>query len=247
MGDITNMLSGVLPETAPKLDIMGTLTAQVMNLIPAELMAFYNANKVICLFAAMCILMLLAVQGYKLFKMLLYSGSAFLFAYLGFKFLAPQVTEAVVGLVPETIQVDVLVAIFCALFAVFLTRCAYSFMLMILGTVAGYFLGSSVIYNTMIKHFHTLTFLQNDIVKHVIGGIIGVIFAVLFILMFKHLFMVLTSFGCSVGSALILQTLLMPAADSTIKVAFAILGFVIGIYCVVRQYRDEEKDLEIVF
>lgn len=245
---ITEMLSGLAPEASEGgTDIIGMLTAKIFALLPPEALAFYQANRMVCLLGCICVLMVLAVQGYKLFKMLMYAGSAYAFAYLGMMYLAPKLPASVTSLIPEGVQADAVVAILCALIAVFLTRCAYNFMIMLLGGVAGYFLGAKVVYGMLIQHFHTLEFLQHEVVKHVVGGALAVVLAILFILLFKHLFMVIASFGGSVAAALVLQSLVMPAGDMTIKIAFAVLGFALGIFCIVHQYKQEEKDMEIVF
>lgn len=251
MGDqITNMISDALPQGGmPQIDVMGIITEQIFKFIPAGVLEFYNTNLLLCQLGLICIFMLLALQGYKLFKMALYAGSAFLFGYIGLTYLAPVVSGYIAPYIAQFgIKVEALIAIVCALIAVFLTRCAYNFMILALGGVAGYFLGSSVVYGALVEHFHTLDFLtQFSAVKHIVGGILAGVLGILFILLFKHLFMVITSFGCSVGAAMILQALVMPGANDTIKIAFAIVGFAIGIYAIVRQYREEEKDMEIVF
>lgn len=245
--DITNMASGIMPELPSGGDIFAMLEEKIISLLPAGILTFYESNKTLFLLGSICVLLLLAVQGYKLFKMLMYAGSAFLFAYIGLNFLAPKIPANILSFVPQSVKADMLVAILCALIAVFLTRCAYNFMIMLLGGVAGYFLGAKVLYGMLIEHFHTLEFLKFDFVPHVVGGVIAVIFAILFILLFKHLFMLISSFGGSVAAGLILQSLVMPDGGTPIKIAFAVLGGAFGIYCIVHQYKEEEKDMEIVF
>ncbi len=247
VGDITNMASGIMPELPSGVDIFAMLEEKIISLLPAGILTFYESNKTLFLLGSICVLLLLAVQGYKLFKMFMYVGSAFLFAYIGLNFLAPKIPENILSFVPEGVRSDMLVAILCALIAVFVTRCAYNFMIMLLGGVAGYFLGAKVLYGMLIEHFHTLEFLKFDFIPHVVGGIIAVVLALLFILLFKHLFIIISSFGCSIVAALILQSLVMPGAGTSIKIAFAVLGVAFGIYCVVHQYKEEEKDMEIVF
>lgn len=247
VGDITNMASGVMPELPSGGDIFAMLEGKIMSLIPPQIMAIYEGNKTLFLLGSICVLLLLAVQGYKLFKMLMYAGSAFLFAYIGLNFLAPKIPANYLSFVPAGVKAEMLVAILCALIAVFLTRCAYNFMIMVLGGVAGYFLGAKVIYGMLIEHFHTLEFLKFDFIPHVVGGALAVVLAIIFILLFKHLFMTISSFGCSIAAGLILQSLVMPDAGTPIKIAFAVLGGAFGIYCIVHQYKEEEKDMEIVF
>jgi len=249
MGDYIKNLAGNVPGVSDlgSLDIIGLIKSKIFGLLPESAITFYEAHKVLCLLGIVCVLVLLAVRGYKIFKGALYAGGAFAFAYVGFKFLAPRIPENIKAFVPEQLEADVLVAVLCALVAVFLTRCAYSFMISILGGAAGYLLGTAVIYKALLEHFNTLGFLQNNAVKYIIGGIFAAMFAILFILLFKHVFMVVSSFGGSIGAALALQAVVMPAGGKTIQIAFAVLGAAFGIYCIVRQYKQEEKDLEIVY
>lgn len=251
MGDITNLIPGGASQGgAGQVDLLGLLTSELMKLVPAGVLEFYNKNMVLCQLGLICAFVLLAIQGYKLFKMAMYAGSAFLFGYLGYTLLAPKVAPLVSGAIPAEIgvKVDVLLAILCALLAVILTRIAYNFMIMILGGALGYYLGSTVVYGALINYFHTLDFLVKfPVVKHIVGGILAAILGILFILLFKHLFMIVTSFGGSIGAGLILQAMVMPTANLAIKIAFAVVGVALGIYAIVRQYREEEKDMEIVF
>ncbi len=247
MGDkITNAVSGMIPDVS-NLDIIGMLKEKLFSIIPPSLMQLYMAHQVLVTIGLICVLLLLAVKGYKIFKTVLYAGGAFAFAYLGYTIVAPKLPASVTSFLPPSLKADVIVAVLLALVAIFLTRCAYNFMIMILGGVAGYFLGASVIYGLILKHFHTLTFLQIPAVKYIIGGVFSAMFAILFILLFKHLFMLLTSFGCSVAAAALLKTIVMPEGSSVILGAFAVVGIAFGIYCIVHQYKQEEKDMEIVF
>ncbi len=247
MGDkITNAVAGVMPDVS-NLDIVGMLKEKLFSIIPPSWMQLYTAHQVLVTLGLICVLLLLAVKGYKIFKTVLYAGGAFAFAYLGYTFVAPKLPATVTSFVPASLNTNVIVAVLLALIAVFLTRCAYNFMIMVLGGVAGYFLGASVIYGLIVKHFHTLTFLQIPAVKYIIGAVFSAMFAILFILLFKHLFIILTSLACPVAAAALLKTIVMPTGSSVILGAFAVVGIAFGIFCIVHQYKQEEKDMEIVF
>ncbi len=246
MGD---KLNSVL-ETAKSLisfeEIMGQINGLISK-IPADILAFYEANKILCLIGAICLLTLVAFEGYKLFKMVVYAGGAFVFGFIGLRYLAPEFPESIRTMVTNLVDFDIAVAIVCALIAVFLCRFAYDFMIMILGGVAGYFLGSMYIYKLLISYFNTLDFLQNDVVKYVIGGIVSAMFSILFILLFKHIFMIFSSFGGMIGGAILLQSLLIPTGDDSIKISFVVLGAAVGVFALVHQYKEEEKANEFVF
>lgn len=221
--------------------------AGVIGLLPPHIVGLIEQYKPLFLLAAICIVSLLAFEGYKLFKMLVYIGGAFAFGYLGITYLTPLIAETVVPMLPANINFPGLVAVVCALIAVFLTRCAYTFMIMVIGGVGGYFLGSTVIYNLLVGYFNTLDFLQGDMVKHIVGGVIAALLALIFILLFKHIYMLATSFGGMIACALLLQNIVMPSADENTQICFIILGVAVGIFALVHQYKEEEKALEIVF
>lgn len=215
--------------------------------IPQPIMDFYNANTAVCSIVIICLLVLVAFEGYRLFKMALYVVSAGAFAIGGFLFIAPEVSSYLDGIIPDIVVVDILIAAFLGLLAVFLTRCAYNFMIMLLGAIAGYFVGSMLVVDLLRGYFNTLEFLQNDITAIIVGVLCAGLFALIFILMFKHCFMIGTSFGCLILAAYMICKLLIPTADAMVKLAAILVGIAVGVFACVRQYREEEKALEIVF
>lgn len=238
-----------LLESAKNLISIETLTAPLYDLIamiPPEVIAVYNNYKPVVLMAAICLLVLFAFEGYKLFRLVVYAGGAFGFAYIGYNFIAPLLIPSLEGMVPDIININALVAVLCAVVAIFLTRFAYNFVIMLLGGGAGYLLGSMVVYKILVGYFDTLDFLKAGYVKHIVGGIFAAIFGILFILLFKHVFMILTSFGCLIDAALMLQMLLVPNADWTVKICFILVGIAVAVFAVVRQYKEEEKANEIL-
>lgn len=245
MGDNANVM---LQELAGAISFDALLAPieDLINKIPADLIAVFETHKTLCLLAYVCLLALLAFEGYKLFKMGVYAAGAFVFGLIGYSYIAPPLYNSLGAQVHEMFDFHALVAILCAVVAIFLTRFAYDFMIMALGGATGYFLGSIVVYNVLIGYFTTLDFLKADIVKHIVGGIFAAILGIFFILLFKHIFMVGTSFICMMEAALSLQLIILPQADITIKICFLVAGIVLGIFAVVHQYKQEEKAQEIV-
>ena len=230
--------------------VLGPVTAKInelVNMLPAPILELYNTHTVVCLIAVSCLLVLLAFEGYKIFKMILYAGSAAGFGILGFWYIAPMVPENIKTMIPAIVEVNVLVAVALALLAIFLCKVAQPLMIMALGGVVGYFAGSTLVYDLLLKHFITLEFLQMEAVKHIVGGAIASVMVLIFLLFFKHLYMIGTSFLGTIAAALIVQSILLPAADDSMKICFIILAITLGIFAVARQYQEEEKALEIVF
>ena len=219
----------------------------LVDLLPDPVKDLYYANTTLCLLGLACALALLAFEGYKIFKMLLFAGGAFGFAYVGFKFIAPIIPQNVKDMIPDIVEFDPLLAVACALLAVFICKCAYALMIMILGGAVGYLVGATFVYPVLVDYFNTLEFLQMDMVKHIVGGAIAAVMVLIFLLFFKHSYIIGTSFGGTIASALVVQQATMPNADVTLKISFVLVGIALGIFAVAHQYKEEEKAMEIIF
>lgn len=233
------------------LDTLNGYLDQLIGFLPAPINGYVQQFKVLFAIVAASLFVLLAFEGYKLFKMGMYVIGAAGFGIVGYMFVAPYVRETLTTFLADIklsmINPDVLVALLLALFSIFLTRCAYNGMLMLMGLAIGYYVGNNVLTGYVVNYFNTLEFLKDDVTGIVIGGLCGAVLAILFILLFKHIFMIATSFGCMVVAAYLTCSFLIPTADTTILLAFIILGIAIGVYACWYQYKEEEKSLEIVF
>ncbi len=230
-----------------KLDAITGKFGELVNLLPAPILELYQTHTVIFMMVAACLLVLLAFEGYKIFKMLLFAGSAIGFGIIGFWYLAPVIPADIKAYVPAIVEVDVLVAILLALIAIFLCKVAQPLMIMILGGLTGYLVGSTLVYTLLVNHFNTLDFLKMDAVKHIVGGAIASVMVLIFLLFFKHIYIVGTSFGGVIAAGLMVQSILLPAADDSMKICFIILAVALGIFALCRQYTEEEKAMELVF
>ena len=218
-----------------------------VDLIPDFVKNFYYAHRDICLIVAICLLVLVGFEGYKLFKMALYAGSAAACLYLGKRFLAPLVVGYFESHLPDYIDSDILVGAVCALIAVFLCRCAFNFMIMVLGGACGYFFGALYVWRVIKSYFNTLEFLEQPMAKYIIGGVFAAICVILFVLLFKHAFIVGSSFGCLAAAGWLLQKLAASGATKEVKFAFIIVGAVIGIFALIHQYKEEERATDVLF
>ena len=246
MDSITTMLSGIIPAGFKITDIFGIVAAKLCSVLPAGLVQFYFANQLMCNFALICLLMLLAVEGYKIFKMALYAGGAFAFAYLGYLFLVPKIPASILSMIPPVVKPQFAVALACGLVALLLTRFARSLMMMILGGALGYYIGSTTMYGILVNYFNTLKFLQNDITKAIVGGVFAAIMAILFLLLFKHAFIIVSSIGGAATAAYLLYPMVIAAQTDSIRNGFLIGGVIIGVICLIRQYREEQKAQELI-
>lgn len=238
MGDFISKLPAVIEKIGA---FFNGIVAHGVALIPQPIVDFYNTHTVLCILALVCVLALIAFEGYRFFRMLTYAGSAFLFGLVGYWYLAPAIADSVKPMVPEYLDYYAIVAVVCALVAVLLCHFAFNFVILIIGGFAGYFIGSTTLYGYLVSYFNTLEFLKGDNVKHIVGGIVAVIIAILFSILFKFLFMVLTSFGGCIGAAVLLQKILVPGGDDKIKMAFLVIGVIVGFIAIIRQHKEHEN------
>jgi hypothetical protein len=216
-------------------------------MIPAPIMELYEKHNVIFMLAVACLLIMLAFEGYKIFKSLLYVIGAVGFGVAGYWYIAPKVPESISNMIPDTMESSVVVAIVCALVAVFICKFAYTAMLAILGGVSGYLLGSMYVFTVLTTAFSSLdSLINNNTFKTIVGGVFAAIFIPLFILIFKHLFIVGTSAVCSIGATVVLQKILVPGASEEIKTTFLLVGVVLAIITIIRQYKEESKSVEFL-
>lgn len=219
------------------------------GMIPDEVFGLYAKYRIPALILAVCLLVLAAFEGYKLFKMALHVAIPAALAIDGYILLAPYVAPYIknFGVIPEFISIEALVAILCALVGLFISRFAYNAIVMILGGVFGYLLGAEYVWRVIRDFFNTLEFLNTPIAKYIIGGICASIFVLIFILLFKHVFIVGSSFGCLAFAGLLLQKIVAPTADDMLKVSFILVGVAVGVFAVVHQYKEDEKSFEILY
>ena len=263
MGDILNNLPNIpaIPENIIG-DISGAfspeqimakavafgqgLLAKLLGMIPESVMNIYNQHTVLCMLAAICILALIAYEGYRFFKAIAYTGSAFLFGLVGYWYIAPALADKLQPMIPDILDYKATVAVACSALAIVLCRYAFNFVLLAIGGGAGFILGSGMVYNYIVAYFNTLPFLQSDNVKKIVGGVVAVIAAILCVMLFKLVFSLATSFGGMVGAAVLLQMILIPAAEQQVKTVFIAAGVVLGIVAIIRQ-RKQENDLVFTF
>ncbi len=198
---------------------------------------------------AIGLLVLLAVQGYKIFKSVIYVIAAVGLGFAGHLYLAPRVSGAIVSRLPEgfSFDVDVAIAFLCAMIGVLLAHFAYKFIVFCLGGAVGYCIGYFYVAGVLADYFSNLPFLSNNIAYIAVGCVCGLIVAIFFLICFKHLYIVASSIGGMGLASYILFRIVMPGHDISIAFDFVILGVVIGIFMMIHQFQEEKKLEEFQF
>ena len=231
------------------------MVGQVINkikslwgLIPQSVFDLYKEFRTPLLIVAICLLVLIAFEGHKLFKMALHVALPAGAAIVGHMFLAPFVAKYAAMLpIPEFVEIPALVAIICALIGLFLSRCAYNFVIMLIGGVVGFDIGALYVWRVIKNFFSSLDFLDTPMAKYIVGGVCASVCVLVFVLLFKHMFIIGSSFGCLAFAGLLLQKLVVPTADDMMKGCFLLIGLAVAVFAVVHQYKEEEKSYEILF
>lgn len=195
------------------------------------------------------LLVLLAVQGYKIFKSVIYVISAVGLAFVGHAYIAPKLSGFITPHVPESISldVDVAIAFLLAMVGVLLAHVAYNFMVFCIGGGVGFLVGYFYVAGLLANHFTNLAFLSHKYVVIAVGVVCAIMVAILFLLAFKHLYIIGTSIGCMGLSGLILCKTLMPGEGHVVAAVFIGFAAVIGIFMMRHQYIEEEKTHEFHF
>ena len=217
------------------------------SLIPQGVFDFYAKYERYMLIFAVCLFALLAFEGHKIFKMLLFVGIPTGCAIVGMKYIAPWLAGYLAHYVPEFANFDAIVGVVAALLGLFISRCAYNFVVMFLGGAFGFLFGYSYAWRVLRDFFDSLEFLKKDGARLIIAGVCAAVFVLFFILLFKHLLIAATSFGCMAGAGIFLQKLVCPGADDQLKWCFVLVGCAIAVFAIVHQYKEEEKSYEILF
>lgn len=198
---------------------------------------------------AIGLLILLAVQGYKIFRSLLYVVAAVGLGFAGHLYLAPRVSSIIVSKFPivNAVDVDVAIAFICAMFGILIVHLTYEFVVFCMGGAAGFLLGYFFVAQKLAAYFFNLGFLKHKIAQIAIGCVCAMIVAILFLLLFKHLYIMITSVGFMGLSGYILYRQVMPTPKTAIAFGFIAVCAIIGIFMMVHQYEEEEKRTEYRF
>ena len=232
------------------INLVKGLLAKVLGFIPESVMNLYHQYKTPILVIAIALCVLIALEGYKIFKGTLYVLVPGAFGFVAFKWIAGFVLSKVGGMLPAApfgISYEALIVFVAALAGVFLVKFAYKFTIMMLGGACGFVIGYMIVARAIIKMFPTLTFLNTTPAKAVIGLIFAAIVGIFFILLFKHLFILGTGLGCMAAAGFLTAMLIMPGASMLYKLALAGFASLIGIYCIIHQYNEEQRSVDIRF
>ena len=198
---------------------------------------------------AIGLLVLLAVQGYKIFKSVIYVVAAVGLGFAGHLYLAPKVSGAITARLPEgfSLDADVAIAFVCAMIGVLLAHFTYKFIVFLIGGVVGYCVGYFYLAGVLANYFFSLPFLSNKIAYIAVGCVCGLAVAIFFLICFMQLYIVASSLGCMALAGYILFKILMPGHEMSIGFDFVILGVVIGIFMMIHQFQEEKKLEEFQF
>ena len=219
------------------------------GMIPQGVFEFCAKYERYVLALAVCLLVLLAFEGHKIFKMALFVAIPTGCAVVGMKYIAPWLAPYIVSAVPvpEFADINALIGIALALVGLFISRCAYNFIVMFLGGAFGFLGGYVYAWRVLKSFFSSLDFLDTNGARLIIAGVCAAVCVLFFILLFKHVLIAVSSFGCMAGAAICLQKLACPGADDQMKWCFILVGCAVAVFAIVHQYKEEEKSFEILF
>ena len=214
-----------------------------------EVWGFFNNITFPVAVLAIGLIVLFAIQGYKIFHSFLYVASCIAFAYAGHLYLAPLAAKFVTPYIPSyiPINVDIIVALLCAITAFLITKYAYRFMVFILGGGVGYVAGYFFVAGFMASKLSTLSFLNHWIANIVVGIVLGLMCALFFAIAFKHIYILGFSIGGMGLAGYIIYKLVLSSPNNIAMFCFVGVACVIGIFAAHHQYVEEDKCTEFYF
>ena len=195
------------------------------------------------------LLVLLAVQGYKIFKSLIYVVAAVGLGFVGHFYLAPSIVKLVGSKIPANIplNVSVAVAFICAMVGVLLAHVAHKFIIFCMGGAAGYCVGFFWVAGLLANHFTNLKFLGTRLAYIAVGCVCALILAIFFLLAFKYIYIFVSSIGFMGLAGYILSRQILPGSSYVVSICFATVGIIIGIFMMIHQFDEDEKSEEFKF
>ena len=198
---------------------------------------------------AIGLLVLLAVQGYKIFRSVIYVIAAVGLGFVGHIYLAPRVSGLIVSRLPEgwLIDVDVVIAFLCAMFGVLIAHLAHDFVVFCMGGAAGFIIGYFFVASKLADYFFKLEFLRSKLAYLGVACVLGMMVAIIFLLLFKHMYIIVTSVGFMALSGYLLYKEVMPDHKLSIAFGFVAVCIVIGVFMMVHQFEEDQKRTEFMF
>lgn len=198
---------------------------------------------------AIGLLVLLAIQGYKIFKSLIHVGAAVGFAYVGHLYLAPKVVGYITPHIPESWGIDfgVVIALLCAIFALLVVHLRYDFAIFCCGGLTGYLAGFYFAAPKLAAYFDKITFLGHIYAKYGVAVLCALMAAILFLILFKNIYIVVSSIGCMSLAGYLLYKEVTPDQSNLVAFGFIALGVIIGVFMMVHQFEEEGKSHEYDF
>ncbi len=174
-----------------------------------------------------------AFFGYKLYKISMAMGGAIIFGLIGYIVSAFMLSSIVL---PLGIDLPAVIGLVCAGLGAIVAHYLFRFNMMMIGIVLGFVLGSFVVL-PMVQSFMP-ALLEVESAKYWIVGVCLFLCSALFVICYRFVFVTF----CSVLGMTIVSTLagmmIFPASGLFVWILFAVIGFVIGIFAAIRQYRS---------
>ncbi|MBR6736908.1 MAG: hypothetical protein IKL82_00895 [Clostridia bacterium] len=227
----------------------------------ASIEGFVNAPYTFLAIIAVAILVLiLAFNSYKMFKLLIGIAGAVGGAYAGYTFLVPLLPLE--GVLPG-VNLGAVIALACAGIGALVGYFLYMVGIFAIGGWVGWTIGLSIL-ASIVSSGSTAEFFQQEYAVYIFGGVGALILAILFVSLFKHVMIIIpslvlcTSISSVLGLYVGFDFKQIPAILSELKLGnpveidftttiivigvFAVIGLIVGIFAMSHQYKVEKEN-----
>lgn len=214
----------------------------------------------LAIIAAAVLVLILAFNSYKMFKILIGIAGAIGGAYAGYTYLVPLIPLE--GVLPG-VNLGAVIGIACAGIGALIGYFLYMVGVFAIGGWVGWTVGLSIL-TSIVAGGNAAEFFTQEYAEYIFGGVGALIFAILFVSLFKHVMIIVPSLvlcttisatmGVYVGFDIktfpnILRELIAGnpvTIDLTLTViciaVFAVIGLIIGICALSHQYKVDKEN-----
>lgn len=177
-----------------------------------------------------------AFFGYKLYKISIAMNGAIVFGLVGYIVSAFMLSAVVL---PLGIDLPAVIGLVCAGLGAIIAHYLFRFGMMLIGVVLGFVLGSFVVL-PMVQSFMP-ALLEAESAKYWIVGVCLFLCSALFVICYRFVFIFFYSvLGMTIVSV-VAGAMIFPASGIFVWILFAVIGFVIGIFAAIHQYKTFSK------
>ena len=201
----------------------------------AEMVASYGFVLTLPI-AVVCVIV--AFWGYKIFKASLSIVGALVFGVLGATVVGPLVVGSMGDVLPG-INISAAIGFVLAIVGAILIGVLYKVGIFVSGAAGGYLIGQMLL-PLFASLLPDVEFITSELGTIIIPAVMALIVGIFSVFIFKFLYILATSVGGMTIVGFLVGTSVFNEPDGTVLIASLVVGAIVGIFAMVRQYKNAD-------